>query len=98
MSKMPKAETQAEKETGNTEALASARRREDAIRAGVLAALGSPARLLKVAVLSLWGNNFRINVWTGEGAIADAIPNSYFVTTDDGGAILRSEPPIRKQY
>jgi hypothetical protein len=94
----PKAGTPPEKEPGNVEALALARRREEVIRAGVLTALGSPAKLLRVAVLPLWGNNFRVNVWTGEGAVADAIPNSYFVTADDRGAILRSEPPIQKQY
>ena len=97
MSKLPKAEKQTEEAT-NVEALASARRREEVIRAGVLTALGNPARLLKVAVLPLWGDKFRVNVWIGEGAVADAIPNSYFVTADDHGAILRSEPPIQKQY
>ena len=72
--------------------------REDAIRARVLAALGRPARLLKVSVVPLWGDHFRVNVWTGAGAAADGIPNSYFVTADDRGAILRAEPPIDKQY
>ena len=73
-------------------------RREERVCANVLAALGRPTRLLKVAVLPLWGDKFRVNVWTGEGAIADAIPNSYFVTADEAGAILRSEPPIQKLY
>ncbi len=80
------------------EAPPTALRREQQIRSNVLAALGRPARLLKVAVLPLWGDKFRVNVWTGEGAVADAIPNSYFVTADDRGAILRSEPPIQKLY
>jgi hypothetical protein len=70
--------------------------REEAIRARVLAALGRPAELLKVSVLPLWGDKFRVNVWTG-GSGGAAIPNSYFVTADDRGVILRSEPPIRKQ-
>jgi hypothetical protein len=72
--------------------------REEAIRARVLAALGRPARLLKVSVVPLWGDHFRVNVWTGAGAAADGIPDSYFVTADDHGAILRSEPPIHKRY
>lgn len=75
---------------------ASTGRREQQIRSNVLAALGRPARLLKVAVLPLWGDKFRVNVWTDEGAVA--IPNSYFVTADAGGAVLRSEPPIQKLY
>jgi hypothetical protein len=72
--------------------------REEAIRAGVLAALGRPARLLKVVVVPLWGDHFRVNVWTGAGAAAEGIPVSYFVTADDRGAILRAEPPIHRQY
>lgn len=72
--------------------------RHEVIRVGVLAALGRPSRLLKVSVMPLWGNHFRVNVWTGEGPSADGIPNSYFVTADDRGAILRAEPPIQKQY
>ena len=95
---MPQVKTQLVAETGNVEVAAPARHRDDAIRASVLSALGRPARLLKVAVLPLWGDKFRVNVWTGESAIADAIPNSYFVTADDAGAILRSEPPIQKLY
>ena len=74
------------------------RPREAAIGAAVLAALGRPARLWKVAVLPLWGNHYRVNVLTGEDPTAVQIPNSYFVTADDRGAILGSTPPIRKQY
>jgi hypothetical protein len=73
------------------------RTREDAIRAGVLAALGRPDRLYRVAVVPLWGNNFRVNVVTGDAA-GVLIPNSYFVRADDLGTILGAEPPIRKQY
>jgi hypothetical protein len=70
--------------------------REEAIRARVLAVLGRPADLLKVSVLPLWGDHFRVNVWTGAGRAS--IPNSYFVTADEGGVILKSEPPIEKRY
>lgn len=70
--------------------------REETIRARVLAALGRPAGLVKVSVLPLWGDNFRVNVWTGGSAAS--IPNSYFVTADGRGTILKSEPPIYKQY
>ena len=94
MSKVLKPETLSEKEPGNVESPASAR--QDAIREGVLAALGSPNGLLRVSVLPLWGDKFRVNVWTG-GAAGAASPNSYFVTADDQGTILRSEPPIQKQ-
>jgi hypothetical protein len=80
------------------EAPFTAIRRVEQIRSNVLAALGRPARLLKVAVLPLWGNKFRVNVWTAESGAGNGIPNSYFVTADEHGTILGSEPPIRKLY
>ena len=72
--------------------------REQAIREGVLAALGIPSDLLRVAVVPLWGDHFRVNVWTGGVFSAAAIPNSFFVIADNAGAVLRAEPPIQKQY
>jgi hypothetical protein len=70
--------------------------REEAIRAWVLTSLGRPAELVKVAVLPLWGDHFRVNVWVGAGA--GSIPDSYFVTADARGTILDSQPPIQKRY
>ncbi|OWK39214.1 hypothetical protein FRUB_06296 [Fimbriiglobus ruber] len=64
----------------------------------MLAALGRPAELLKVAVLPLWGDKFRVNVWTAVSGAGNGIPNSFFVTADEQGTILRSQPPIRKLY
>jgi hypothetical protein len=72
-----------------------ARPRVDVIRSGVLAALGRPAGFLKVSVLPLWGDKFRVNVWAA-GESGNAIPNSYFVTADQRGEILDSSPPIQK--
>jgi hypothetical protein len=83
-------------EAASSEAPAYTRRKET-IRARVLRLLGRPKGLLLVSVLPLWGNKFRVNVWTGDGACA-TIPNSYFVTADAEGTILTSEPPIAKQY
>jgi hypothetical protein len=71
--------------------------REEAIRARVLAALGRPAGLLKVSVRPLWGDHFRVNVWTGSSDGA-TIPDSYFVTADKQGVITKSEPPIENRY
>jgi hypothetical protein len=98
MSALPKVELLSGPGATNMAPPEPARRREEVIRTGVLAALGRPSRLLKVAVLPLWGNNFRVNVWTAEGGVGNGIPNSYFVTADDRGDILRSEPPIHKLY
>lgn len=81
-----------------TPAATPAGAREGAIRSAVLAALGRPSGFLKVAVLPLWGNKFRVNVWAAADGVGNGIPNSYFVTADEGGAILAAEPPIRKSY
>jgi hypothetical protein len=69
-------------------------RRQQQIRDNVLAALGRPAGLLKVTVQPLWGDKFRVNVWAA-GDNGAAIPNSYFVTADDSGSILRADPPLK---
>ena len=73
-------------------------RREAAIRAGVLAALGRPSRLYRVAVVPLWGDHFRVNVFTGEDPTSVQIPHSYFVAADGRGNILGSTPSIRREY
>jgi hypothetical protein len=74
------------------------RQRDEAIRAGVLTALGRPPRLFRVAVVALWDNNYRVNVLTGDDASAVVIPNSYFVTADERGRILGCSPRIQKLY
>src|SRR5207248_1820010 len=50
-------------------------RRAVAIRAAVLAALGRPGRLYRVAVVPLWGDHFRVNVFTGEDPTSVQIPH-----------------------
>ena len=72
--------------------------REGAIRAGVLAALGRPGRLFRVAVVPVWGDHYRVNVMTGDDPTAVRIPHSYFVAADGRGNILASMPAIRKEY
>ena len=85
-------------EVENREVPSTFGRREQQIRTNVLASLGRPVSLLKVAVLPLWGDKFRINVWTGEHVSGNAIPHSYFVTADEHGTVLRAEPPILRLH
>ena len=85
-------------EPGGVTSAPAGRERDEAIRAAVLRALGRPARLFRVAVVALWGGNYRVNVLTGDDASAVVIPNSYFVTADESGKILDSSPPIQKLY
>jgi len=87
-----------QEDPGTAKTTPAGHRREDVIRAGVLAALGRPARLFRVAVMPLWDDNYRVNVVTGDDATAVRIPNSYFVTADALGKILGSVPPILRQY
>ena len=72
--------------------------REGAIRAGVLAALGRPARLFRVVVVPLWGDHFRVNVVTGADPTAVRIPHSYFLTADARGNIIEVTPRIDRSY
>jgi hypothetical protein len=72
-------------------------KREEAVRAAILHALGRPPELLRVTVAPLWSDHFRVNVFTGSSG-GVSIPNSYFVTADAAGTILRASPPIEKQY
>jgi hypothetical protein len=71
----------------------AARLREEAIRSNVLAALGKPADLLRVSVVRLWGDNFRVNVWAGSPSAA-SIRDSFFVTADAEGSVLQTRPPM----
>lgn len=73
-------------------------RREAAIRATVLAALGRPDRLYRVAVVPLWGDHFRVNVITGGDPSTVRIPHSYFVAADGLGNVIRCTPCLRREY
>ena len=72
--------------------------REGTIRAGVLAALGRPARLFRVVVVPLWEDHFRVNVVTGDDPSSVRIPHSFFVAADGRGNIIESTPSIRREY
>jgi hypothetical protein len=73
-------------------------RREDAIRGGVLAALGLPADLYRVAVLPLWGDHYRVNVVTGDDPTSVRIRHSYFLAADGRGNIIEVTPRIARLY
>lgn len=66
----------------------------------VLQQLGQPGDLLKVEVKKLWGQNFRVNVFTAtetQRALPTIqIPDSFFVTVCDDGYVSR--PGIERKY
>ena len=69
-----------------------------AIRGGVLAVLGRPGDLYRVAVLPLWADHYRVNVLTGPDAATARIADSFFVVADGRGNIVRSVPKITRLY
>ena len=69
-----------------------------AIQSSVLASLGRPAELYRVAVIPLWLNYYRVNVLVGEDPTAVRVAHSYFVTTDEAGRILTANPPLTRLY
>ena len=67
------------------------------IAAAVLRELGPPTGLLRVAVVKLWTNHYRVNVLTGSAADS-RVAHSYFLTADDGGRVLAASPAITRSY
>jgi hypothetical protein len=64
----------------------------------VLASLGRPSGLYRVAVIPLWLNHYRVNVLIGDDPTAVRIAHSYFVAADEAGRILTATPPLTRLY
>jgi hypothetical protein len=68
------------------------------ISASVMKALGQPADLFRVTVVRLWGSHYRVNVQTGTDVASARIAHSYFLTVDESGRVIASEPAIARLY
>jgi peptidylprolyl isomerase len=68
------------------------------IRGQVIRRLGAPEHLLRVQVRQLWDNRYRVNVFVGPDAASARVAHGYFVTVDPSGAIVASDPEIRRRY
>lgn len=68
------------------------------IQTRVLAVLGRPPGLYRVAVIPLWQNYYRVNVLIGTDPMSVQIAHSYFVTADETGRILTATPPLVRLY
>ena len=68
------------------------------IRSAVLAAIGRPHNLFRVSVVPLWGDRFRVNVFTGDDPASALIPHSYFLAADARGNVIEATPPITRLY
>jgi len=69
-----------------------------AIRDSVMSTLGQPPGLLRVVVLPLWRNYYRVNVLTGADATTIKIVHSFFVEAGESGDIIKSSPRIMRTY
>ena len=69
-----------------------------AISVSVMRALGTPADLLRVSVVRLWENRYRVNVQTGPDAVSSRVAHSFFLEVDEAGAVLTSTPAIARLY
>jgi hypothetical protein len=69
-----------------------------ALQTTLLAVLGRPPGLYRVAILPLWQNYYRVNVFIGDDPTAVRIAHSYFVEAGDGGRIVTAVPPVVREY
>ena len=93
---MPNPSRAQQNEDERTEA-SRAQRLATLIAAAVLRELGRPADLLRVAVMKLWTNHYRVNVQTGD-VLESRVAHSYFLTADDSGRVLAASPAITRSY
>jgi hypothetical protein len=84
--------------TEEVEETQRAERQATVIGASVMRALGQPADLFRVSVVRLWGNHYRVNVQTGADVASARIAHSYFLTVDESGQVLASNPAIARLY
>jgi hypothetical protein len=64
----------------------------------VLCALGQPDAPHRVEVRHLWAEHYRVNVFVEAGTASFRLAHSYFLVTDESGAVLASTPAITRQY
>src|SRR5207244_4377082 len=64
----------------------------------VLDALGRPGDLVRVKVHRLWQDHYRVNVLIGADVASTTVAHSFFLVTDDAGAIRTATPAITKRY
>jgi hypothetical protein len=68
------------------------------LAAFVIAALGEPPDFLRVTVVKVWGDHFRVNVHAGADVTSARVVHSYFLTVADNGQVVGSEPAITRLY
>jgi len=94
MAKRPTAEPDEEADRKHSQAERLATR----IGASVMIALGHPEDFFRVLVVRLWENHYRVNIQTGVDPVSLRVAHSFFLTTDENGKIVASNPAITRQY
>ncbi len=64
----------------------------------VIRLLGTPPNLLKVKVCPVGNGFYRVNIMVGADINSARIVKSYFLTSDEKGNILSSDPTIARSY
>jgi hypothetical protein len=64
----------------------------------VVLSLGSPNDMLKVKVHPLGNDHYRVNVLVGKDIASARIADSFFLTADEKGNIVKSSPKIVRLY
>jgi hypothetical protein len=64
----------------------------------VVHSLGTPNDLLRVQVRRVGGDHYRVNVFVGKDVSSGRVANSFFLTADGEGNILKSSPEIVRAY
>ena len=77
---------------------AGSRPSAETIGRNVMLALGRPPDLHAVQVRRLWGNHYRVNVFTGPDPLSSRITSSFFVVIGEDGAVVRSFPEIVQKH
>jgi hypothetical protein len=63
----------------------------------IVQTLGRPAALHRVEVRPLWEKHYRVNVFVGADATSTRIAHSFFLSTDEDGNIIASDPAIARK-
>jgi hypothetical protein len=71
---------------------------EAVVGENVMRDLGQPAGLHHVQSRRVFADNYRVNVFVGEGAASAKVAHSFFVAADADGKVLESSPAITRRY
>jgi hypothetical protein len=60
----------------------------------VMRSIEQPPNFLQLKIRPLWKHHFRANLYVGLDGANARISNSYFIVTNDDGAIVRATPSL----